>query len=135
MTRCQITCKSLKKSSICQNFLRVWHLVIFRADQSKITPSTFNSFNDLLLISIVSVKTSFQDTTVHILVHRLSSSQVFPQQLSVKGKTPSQVSYFSCSSFSPHCVQLNGPQVELSQTSNFSRYVFLKIAKMTSNSY
>ena len=37
MTKCQITCKSLQKSSKCQNFLRVWHLVIFRADQSKTT--------------------------------------------------------------------------------------------------
>ena len=25
MTKCQITCKSLPKSSKCQNFLRVWH--------------------------------------------------------------------------------------------------------------
>ena len=33
MTKCQITCKSLQKSSKCQNFQRVWHLVIFRADQ------------------------------------------------------------------------------------------------------
>ena len=32
MTKCQITCKSRQKSSICQNFLGVWHLVIFRAD-------------------------------------------------------------------------------------------------------
>ena len=31
--KCQITCKSLQKSSKCQNFTRVWHLVIFRADQ------------------------------------------------------------------------------------------------------
>ena len=38
MTKCQITCKSLQKSSKCQNFLRVWHLVIFRADQSKNHP-------------------------------------------------------------------------------------------------
>ena len=37
MTKCQITCKSLQKSSKCQNFLRVWHLVIFRADQLKKT--------------------------------------------------------------------------------------------------
>ena len=33
MTKCQFTCKSLQKSSKCQNFLRVWHLVIFRAEQ------------------------------------------------------------------------------------------------------
>ena len=38
MTKCQITCKSLKKSFKCQNFLRVWHLVIFRADQLKKPP-------------------------------------------------------------------------------------------------
>ena len=38
MTKCQITCKSLQKSSKCQNFLRVWHLVIFRADQLKNHP-------------------------------------------------------------------------------------------------
>ena len=38
MTKCQITCKSLQKSSKCQNFLRVSHLVIFRADQSKRPP-------------------------------------------------------------------------------------------------
>ena len=38
MTKCQITCKSLQKSSKCQNFLRVWHLVIFRADQLKKPP-------------------------------------------------------------------------------------------------
>lgn len=37
---------------------------------------------------MVSVKTSFQDTTTHLLVHRLSSNQVFPQQLSVKGEVP-----------------------------------------------
>ena len=30
---CGITCKCLQKSSKCQNFLRVWHKVIFRADQ------------------------------------------------------------------------------------------------------
>ena len=40
MTKCQITCKSLQKSSKCQNFLRVWHLVIFRADQLKKPPCT-----------------------------------------------------------------------------------------------
>ena len=38
MTKCQITCKSLQKSSKCQNFLRVWHIVIFRADQLKKPP-------------------------------------------------------------------------------------------------
>ena len=38
MTKCQITCKSLQKSSKCQNFLRVWNLVIFRADQLKKPP-------------------------------------------------------------------------------------------------
>ena len=38
MTKCQFTCKSLQKSSKCQNFLRVWHLVIFRADQLKKPP-------------------------------------------------------------------------------------------------
>ena len=38
MTKCQITCKSLQKSSKCQNFLRVWHLVIFREDQLKKPP-------------------------------------------------------------------------------------------------
>ena len=38
MTKCQITCKSLQKSSKCQNFLRVWHLVIFRADQLQKPP-------------------------------------------------------------------------------------------------
>ena len=40
MTKCQITCKSLQKSSKCQNFLRVWDLVIFRADQLKKPPCT-----------------------------------------------------------------------------------------------
>ena len=30
--------KSHRKSSKCQNFLRVWHLVFFRADQLKKTP-------------------------------------------------------------------------------------------------
>ena len=30
--------KSHQKSSKCQNFLWVWHLVIFRADQSKKPP-------------------------------------------------------------------------------------------------
>ena len=34
----QITCKSFQKSSKCQNFLRVWHLVILRADQLKKPP-------------------------------------------------------------------------------------------------
>ena len=38
MTKCQITCKSLQKSSKCQNFLRVWDLVIFKADQLKKPP-------------------------------------------------------------------------------------------------
>ena len=38
MTKCQITCKSLQKSSKCQNFQRVWHLVIFWAEQSKNHP-------------------------------------------------------------------------------------------------
>ena len=38
MTKCQITCKSLQKSSKCQKFLRVWHLVIFWADQLKKPP-------------------------------------------------------------------------------------------------
>ena len=38
MTKCQITCKSLQKSSKCQNFQRVWHLVIFWADQLKKPP-------------------------------------------------------------------------------------------------
>ena len=42
MTKCQITCKSLQKSSKCQNFLRVWHLVIFRADQLKKPPCSLN---------------------------------------------------------------------------------------------
>ena len=28
MIECQITCKSLKKSSKCQNFLRVWHFCL-----------------------------------------------------------------------------------------------------------
>ena len=41
MTKCQITCKSLQKSSKCQNFLRVWHLVIFRADQLKKPPCIY----------------------------------------------------------------------------------------------
>ena len=41
MTKCQITCKSLQKSSKCQNFLRVWHLVIFRADQLKKPPCMY----------------------------------------------------------------------------------------------
>ena len=41
MTKCQITCKSLQKSSKCQIFLRVWHLVIFRADQLKKPPCIF----------------------------------------------------------------------------------------------
>ena len=40
MTKCQITCKSPQKSSKCQDFLRVWHLVIFRAEQSKKPPCT-----------------------------------------------------------------------------------------------
>ena len=38
MTKCQITCKSLQKSSKCQIFQWVWHLVIFRADQLKNHP-------------------------------------------------------------------------------------------------
>ena len=38
MTKCQITCKSLQKSSKCQDFQRVWHLVIFWAEQSKNHP-------------------------------------------------------------------------------------------------
>ena len=41
MTKCQITCKSLQKSSKCQNFLRVWDLVIFWADQLKKPPCSF----------------------------------------------------------------------------------------------
>ena len=46
MTKCQITCKSLQKSSKCQNFLRVWDLVIFRADQLKKPPCIY-SFSHL----------------------------------------------------------------------------------------
>ena len=42
LTKCQITCKSLQKSYKCQNFLRVWHLVIFRADQLKKPPCMFD---------------------------------------------------------------------------------------------
>ena len=41
MTKCQITCKSLQKSSKCQIFQWVWHLVIFRADQLKKPPCMF----------------------------------------------------------------------------------------------
>ena len=41
MTKCQITCKSLQKSSKCQIFQWVWHLVIFRADQLKKPPCIF----------------------------------------------------------------------------------------------
>ena len=37
MTKCQITCKFLQKSSKCQNFLRVWHLVIFGRTGKKTT--------------------------------------------------------------------------------------------------
>ena len=44
MTKCQITCNSLQKSSKCQIFLRVWHLVIFRADQSKKPPCIMYSY-------------------------------------------------------------------------------------------
>ena len=33
--------KSHQKSSKCQNFLRIWHWVIFRADQSKKPPCTY----------------------------------------------------------------------------------------------
>ena len=35
MTKCQITCKSLQKSSKCQNFLRVWHFILGRTSQKK----------------------------------------------------------------------------------------------------
>ena len=38
LTKCQITCKFLEKSSKYQNFQRVWHLVIFWAEQSKKPP-------------------------------------------------------------------------------------------------
>ena len=41
MTKCQITCKSLQKSSKCQIFQRVWHLVIFRADHLKKPPCKY----------------------------------------------------------------------------------------------
>ena len=52
---CQITCKSLQKSSKSQNFLRVWHLVIFRADQLKKTPCIkINKMN-----IYIKMKTSF----------------------------------------------------------------------------
>ena len=44
MAKCQITCKCLQKSSKCQNF-RVWHLVIFKAVQSKKPPCT-NIYSD-----------------------------------------------------------------------------------------
>ena len=42
MTKCQITCKSLQKSSKCQIFQWVRHLVIFRADQLKKPPCTIS---------------------------------------------------------------------------------------------
>ena len=58
MTKCQITCKSLQKSSKCQNFLRVWHLVISRADQLKKPPCSLLgplslSFSVLLIHKIL----------------------------------------------------------------------------------
>ena len=59
---CQITCKSLQKSSKCQNFLRVWHLVVFRADQLKKTPckSSSSSFVfDLAQFFLLPVERSF----------------------------------------------------------------------------
>ena len=52
MTKCQITCKSLQKSSKCQNFLRVWHLVIFRADQLKKPPCIFDTRISLIYHNI-----------------------------------------------------------------------------------
>ena len=44
MTKCQIKCKSLQTNSKRQNFLRVWHLVTFRAEQLKITPCMLTSW-------------------------------------------------------------------------------------------
>ena len=46
MTKCQITCKSLQKSSKCQIFQWVWHLVIFRADQLKKPPCTMRKLKN-----------------------------------------------------------------------------------------
>ena len=56
MTKCQITCKSLQKSSKCQNFLRVWHIVIFRADQLKKPPCTINFSIESFLVQIKSLE-------------------------------------------------------------------------------
>ena len=58
MTKCQITFKSLQKSSKCQNFLRVWHLVIFRADQSK-KPPCINNWGEPIYFNPYHTETSF----------------------------------------------------------------------------
>ena len=56
MTKCQITCKSLQKSSKCQNFLRVWHLVIFRADQLKKPPCIYICIVRIYIVHAFHVK-------------------------------------------------------------------------------
>ena len=65
MTKCQITCKSLQKSSKCQNFLRVWHLVIFRAEQFKKPPCTYvSSFS--YKINTCAVSGEIRDSINHV---------------------------------------------------------------------
>ena len=51
--KCQITCESLQKSSKCQNFLRVWHLDIFRADQLKKPPCRSEAVGAIIKVLIV----------------------------------------------------------------------------------
>ena len=75
MTKCQITCKSLQKSFKCQNFLRAWHLVIFRANQLKKPPCMRGKSRSLLLMfNFVNISRPFQ---VHLYLPPSSHLWVF----------------------------------------------------------
>ena len=108
MTKCQITCKSLQKSSRCQNFLRVWHLVIFRADQLKKPPCMIQAqpwkrlhhgLQEIITREIVITKP-------HHLNPNSSQSRAFPRFLlhhrpkTVRDRNRRQIVHLTLESFS-----------------------------------
>ena len=94
MTKCQITCKFLQKSSKCQNFLRVWHLVIFRADQLKKPPCMSFVSESLLKQNIfVCFFTTFKNqsttTIVKHIYETIENRYIIRKSLEKKGKNAS----------------------------------------------
>ena len=78
MTKCQITCKSLQKSSKCPNFLRVWHLVIYRADQLKKHPLSVSRDGFGFLKMALEL---FQPSLLRKLEEQLKETQVAKDEL------------------------------------------------------